>query len=126
VRNMPVDLPGDNAFCTDPVLVAALERARTSWAEPAITELGALIGSPELEELSRAANTYVPTLHTHDRFGGRLDRVEFHPAYHELMRLSVLRISGPLPALGRGPARIAGGPRSDLLCGTRARTASAA
>jgi putative acyl-CoA dehydrogenase len=88
VRNMPADLPGCNAFTTDPVITAAIGRSGASWAEPEVRGLGELIGSPGLEELARAANKCVPVLHTHDRFGRRLDRVEFHPAYHELMRLS--------------------------------------
>ncbi|TCO55730.1 hypothetical protein EV192_107153 [Actinocrispum wychmicini] len=67
VRTMPAGLAGYNALSSDPVMTATLDRAGASWAEREISELGALIGSPELAELSRAANRYVPTLHTHDR-----------------------------------------------------------
>src|SRR5258708_15067884 len=30
-----------------------------------------------------------PVLHTHDRFGNRIDEVEFHPAWHELMKVAI-------------------------------------
>lgn len=86
--NMPVDPPDDNAFTSDPVLTTALRSSDATWAERLASELGALIGSTGLQELANAANKHTPVLHTHDRFGRRLDRVEYHPAYHELMRLS--------------------------------------
>ncbi len=35
------------------------------------------------------ANRHPPILHTHDRYGNRIDEVEFHPAYHDLMDLSL-------------------------------------
>jgi putative acyl-CoA dehydrogenase len=88
VRNMPFDPPISNAFKSDAVLAATVRHWGASWVEPSLTDLGTLIGSAELQELARSANHHVPVLRTHDRFGRRLDRVEFHPAYHELMRLS--------------------------------------
>jgi putative acyl-CoA dehydrogenase len=103
VRNMPADLPGYNAFTSDPVLTAATGRAGALWAQGELSELGALIGSAELEELARAANKHTPVLHTHDRFGRRLDRVEFHPAYHELMRLSYASRVHSLPWTEKRP-----------------------
>src|SRR5207245_10583749 len=45
----------------------------------------------------RPANTNPPVLRTHDRFGNRVDEVEFHPAWHELMRLSVAHELHALP-----------------------------
>jgi putative acyl-CoA dehydrogenase len=88
IRNMPFDPPVYNAFVLDAVLAATLRSSGASWVEASLADLGALIGSAELQELARAANKHTPVLHTHDRFGRRLDRVEYHPAYHELMRLS--------------------------------------
>ncbi len=88
VHNMPVDPLVYNAFETDRVLTATIKDRGAAWALPLLGDLGKLIGSRELQELARQANQHVPVLHTHDRFGRRLDRVEFHPAYHELMRLS--------------------------------------
>lgn len=88
VHNMPCDRLVYDAFQSDPVLAPAIGRAGASWSEPFLAELGVLIGSSELQDLASAANHHAPVLHTHDRFGRRIDRVEYHPAYHELMRLS--------------------------------------
>jgi putative acyl-CoA dehydrogenase len=88
VRNMPWTPLVYNAFTSDAVLAAVIRRAGAAWVDAALAALGTLIGSPELQELARAANHHPPVLHTHDRFGRRLDRVEYHPAYHELMRLA--------------------------------------
>ncbi len=52
------------------------------------TSLGALAGSEEAQTWARQANENPPQLHTHDRYGNRIDEVEFHPAYHELMRIA--------------------------------------
>ena len=48
---------------------------------------GSLVGSEQVQDLARQANRHLPELRTHDRFGHRVDLVEFHPAYHELMSL---------------------------------------
>src|SRR2546430_12020153 len=70
-------------------MLAALRREGADWAEDGIGELGRLAGSARAQELGRQANENPPRLRTHDRFGHRIDEVEFHPAWHELMRLSV-------------------------------------
>ena len=54
--------------------------------DPALTALGAEAGSAALQEQARLANLHKPVLHTHDRFGRRIDEVEFHPSYHTLMQ----------------------------------------
>ena len=88
VRNMPADLPDYNTFITDPVLTALIDDYDAPWARMRLDHLGALVGSTELQELARIANEHEPVLHTHDRFGRRIDRVEYDAAYHELMRMS--------------------------------------
>ena len=55
-------------------------------AEKELERLGAELGAAELFELGRLANTFSPQLITHDRFGKRMDRVDFHPAWHQLMQ----------------------------------------
>jgi putative acyl-CoA dehydrogenase len=47
--------------------------------------LGAEAGSAAMQAHARLANTHAPVLHTHDRFGHRIDEVEFHPSYHALL-----------------------------------------
>ena len=67
---------------------ASTARARR-WARPGLTTLGALAGTGAAQELGRLANEHRPVLHTHDRYGQRIDVVEYHPAYHDLMRTSL-------------------------------------
>src|SRR5207344_3006776 len=52
------------------------------------SEMGELVGSERMQELAARANRHVPELRTRDRFGNRIDTVEYHPAYHELMALA--------------------------------------
>lgn len=59
--------------------------APTLDTEP-LERLGALAGSAEMQTHARLANVFVPQLRTHSRYGHRIDRVEFHPSYHALMR----------------------------------------
>ena len=54
-----------------------------------LTQLGARLGTAEMQTHARLANVHTPELHTHDRFGRRIDQVEFHPSYHALMSEAV-------------------------------------
>ncbi|MFD7668520.1 acyl-CoA dehydrogenase family protein [Streptomyces sp. NPDC059788] len=73
----------------DPALLEALRRADAGWGEPEVRELGALAGTEAVREQARMAEEQPPRLHTHDRFGHRIDEVEFHPAWHRLMTVAV-------------------------------------
>lgn len=88
VLNQPPVLRDYNVFRADRALVQTLAREGASSAFSALTELGALAGSDEAQEWARLANEHPPKLRTHDRFGHRIDEVEFHPAYHALMRVA--------------------------------------
>jgi putative acyl-CoA dehydrogenase len=85
VRNQPGELIGFNAFTADAALRAAVDVFGAGWAKERLAASGALVGSTPVQALARDANHYVPELRTHDRFGNRIDMVEFHPAWHELM-----------------------------------------
>ncbi len=85
VTNQATVLTDYNAFDSDPALSAALEREGGGWAKARASKLGAVVGSQELQHQAYLANKFVPELMTHDRFGHRLDEVEYHPAYHYLM-----------------------------------------
>ncbi len=89
VENQPPPLEGYNPFQEDRVLVEALHREGAAWAEPELRALGKLAGDPEVLGWGDLANRYPPVLRTHDRFGHRVDELEFHPAWHRLMELSV-------------------------------------
>jgi putative acyl-CoA dehydrogenase len=67
----------------------ALQREGAGWAAADLSELGRLAGSSQAIEWGRLANANPPVLHTHDRYGNRVDEVEYHPAYHELMAVAV-------------------------------------
>lgn len=78
---------GWNAFSDDRLLVSIADRL-APWVKENATKLGAYAGDEGTQELARLANKHIPELKTHDRFGNRIDWVEFHPAWHELMALA--------------------------------------
>jgi putative acyl-CoA dehydrogenase len=88
VDNQAPPLEGYNSFLTDPTLQAALEHYGAGWARPQAEAFGAVAGS-ELLEQGRLANEYPPKLKAFDRYGHRIDEVEFHPAYHRCMALGM-------------------------------------
>ncbi|HEX5705719.1 MAG TPA: isovaleryl-CoA dehydrogenase [Pyrinomonadaceae bacterium] len=97
VFNQPPPLEDYNSFAEDAPLREALRREGGAWAEESVNEFGALMGSRETLRLGEAANRNPPTLRTHDRFGNRLDEVEFHPAWHELLRIGIANRHHSLP-----------------------------
>ncbi len=86
--NQPPPLAGYNLFAENRPLVEALEREGAVWAVEQATSLGELLDG-EPAEWTRLANENPPRLRTHDRFGNRIDEVEFHPAWHSLLTMSV-------------------------------------
>jgi putative acyl-CoA dehydrogenase len=89
VTNQPPRLEPYNLFASDAVLRAAVKRERAGWAEDGLNTLGATLGKPETVQLGFDANKFPPQLKTLDRYGHRLDEVEFHPAWHELMAIAL-------------------------------------
>ena len=88
VPNQPPPLTGSNAWRGDPLLIQIAE----NFSEPVrrdLDGLGRFVLTHEAQDLARLANSEVPKLRTHDRQGRRIDQVEFHPAYHALMRRSI-------------------------------------
>lgn len=88
VENMPPALENYNVFSGDEGLKAAVIREGGEWAIPQLEKFGAVCGSAEAILAGNQANQNKPVLHTHDRYGQRVDQVEFHPAYHQLMSSS--------------------------------------
>jgi putative acyl-CoA dehydrogenase len=89
VTNQPPPLEPYNLLQTDRVLGAALVREKAGWAADELNSLGKTLGEPETIRLGFAANVYPPVLRTFDRYGHRIDEVEFHPAWHALLSLAV-------------------------------------
>jgi len=88
VLNQPPELADYDAYASDPVLRRVIARFEAGWAEDRLHTVGRTVGSAHVQRLAHQANKYGPELRTHDRFGRRIDEVEFHPAWHELMALA--------------------------------------
>ncbi len=84
VNQVPV-LQNYNTFTSNVALQNALNAYGGDAFSGQATACGQLMGSREMQEAGALANKNPPQLFTHDRFGNRLDVVEFHPAYHRLM-----------------------------------------
>ena len=89
VTNQPPPLEPYNLLQTDRVLREAVARENAAWAEPDLTALGKTLGDPETMRLGFAANSNPPQLRAFDRYGHRIDEVEFHPAWHALLSIAV-------------------------------------
>ncbi len=87
VYNQAGDLVDYNPFRGDRALTAAVTAFGAGWAEEKIDRAAQVVGSAEVQTLARQANKVTPELVSHDRFGNRVDQVEFHPAWHRLMQL---------------------------------------
>ena len=86
VFNQPLPLADVNLFDTNRPLQDAV-RFNARGADLArLKAVGALAGSATMQNEARLANAHLPQLRTHDRYGHRIDEVEFHPGYHALMR----------------------------------------
>ena len=88
VTNQSPPLAGVNLFTSDPALEALVEGLPRSVIEQ-LSGHGSTWGSADSFELGRMANKFSPQLNTHDAIGRRIDSIEFHPAFHALMRRSV-------------------------------------
>jgi putative acyl-CoA dehydrogenase len=88
VTNQPPAFAGYDCYAGDAALREAVSREGAAWIAPDATALAAAVTSERVQDLARAANRHSPELKTHDRWGRRVDLVEFHPAYHELMKLA--------------------------------------
>jgi putative acyl-CoA dehydrogenase len=97
VLNQPPPLEGHNAFDADPALAEALAREGGGWGVDRVRDFGAVVASPEALAHARRAQTNLPVLRTHDRYGHRIDRVEYDPSMHWMLRLGVEREVNSLP-----------------------------
>ena len=88
VPNQSPPLTGGNAWRGDPLLIQLAERF-SDVVRKDLDGLGRFVLTQEAQDLARLANTEKPKLRTHDRQGRRIDLVEYHPAYHALMRRSI-------------------------------------
>jgi putative acyl-CoA dehydrogenase len=87
VTNQVPELHNYNIFSTDIALTEGVRLEQAGWREEKLNRLGAELGSAEVLRLGELANRHLPELATHDRFGNRIDLVEFHPSWHALLGL---------------------------------------
>lgn len=103
VTNQAPPLTGHDV-ADDPVLLEGVRREGAAWHLPELHRFGRYAGSEEAQHRADQANRHEPELRTHDRYGHRVDEVEFHPAYHALMDASVTPASRAPPGPTSGPA----------------------
>jgi putative acyl-CoA dehydrogenase len=103
VENQPPPFEDVNLFDGDAALREGLRREGGGFAEDAVRRYGALAGGRELLAQGQQANAHAPELRTHDRFGHRIDEVEFHPAWHAVLRTAMAHEVHNLPWRERRP-----------------------
>ncbi|MGW4820320.1 acyl-CoA dehydrogenase family protein [Streptomyces sp. NPDC004227] len=105
VTNQPPPLVGYDVFAADQALAEAVgrhvETGLLDEVRAELTTLGRAAGSAQAQEWGTQANENPPRLRTHDRYGHRVDEVEFHPAWHRLLGKGV---SAGLTAAWNRPA----------------------
>jgi putative acyl-CoA dehydrogenase len=91
VFNQPPPLENVDVFSTNTPLVEAVEREGAGWVAERASALGRFVGETDGPQQlwGRQANENKPVLRTFDRYGHRIDEVDFHPAWHQLMSMGV-------------------------------------
>jgi putative acyl-CoA dehydrogenase len=97
VLNQSTPFEDVNLFDADQALQEALFREGGEWAVDRVRDTGAVAGSAQAREHGRRAERNAPRLVTHDRFGHRVDTVDFDPSWHWLLRGAVEREIHSLP-----------------------------
>jgi putative acyl-CoA dehydrogenase len=88
VENQPPPLADVSLYAIDRPLAEGLAREGGAWGKADVAALGVRVGSAAYQETIRKANAWLPQLRSHDRFGNRIDEVEFADAWHELMTVA--------------------------------------
>ncbi len=100
--NQPPPLAGHDLYSTDAALVEGLRREGGAAWEEEVAAFGRVLGGEPLE-WGRLANEHPPRLRTHDRYGERIDEVEFHPAWDSLLRVALDARVPSLPWVAEQP-----------------------
>ncbi len=97
VVNQPPPLAGHNSFEADRALGEALVREGGEWGLDRVRDFGAVVASEEALDHARRAQRNIPVLRTHDRYGHRVDEIDYDPSMHWMLRLGVERELNSLP-----------------------------
>jgi putative acyl-CoA dehydrogenase len=105
VFNQAPPLEDVDLFSSNVPLVEATQREGAGWVMERASALGRFVGGGVggPQEWGRLANENKPVLHTHDRYGNRIDEVEFHPAWHQLMQMGIENELHSLPWTSEEP-----------------------
>ncbi|MFE6735626.1 acyl-CoA dehydrogenase family protein [Microbacterium sp. NPDC057650] len=76
-------------YATNVALVEGVARYDAAWADEGLHATGIRVGTAEFQAGARRANRNKPQLHTHDRWGNRIDEVEYDPSYHRVISAAV-------------------------------------
>lgn len=97
VSNQPPPLADYNAFDADPALREAVIREGGEWGLDRTRDIGGVVASSEALEHAKRAQRNIPVLRTHDRYGNRIDEIDYDPSMHWMLRLGVEREVNVLP-----------------------------
>ena len=89
VTNQPPPRVDLDEFATNRPLVEAVERYDADWALPQLHTVGRHVGTAQFQHDAELANKVEPVLHAFDRYGNRLDEVEYHPSYTRIIEAAV-------------------------------------
>lgn len=89
VLNQAPPRTGLDEYADNRPLVEAVAAFGGDWAGPELHEVGVLVGSASFQRDAELANTELPQLATHDRWGHRVDEVTYHPSYHRVIGQAV-------------------------------------
>ena len=106
VTNQVPPLADINLFETNAALRDAVRFNDPALAPDSLAMLGAMAGSAHMQEHARLANIHGPALRSHDRFGHRIDEVEFHPSYHVLLGAALQHRLHGAPWAADGPSHV--------------------
>ena len=95
-----------NLFETNAALRDAVKFNQPALATAGLSALGQVAGSADMQRHARLANLHGPVLHAHDRFGHRIDEVEFHPSYHVLLGAALQHRLHGSPWADGGPSHV--------------------
>jgi putative acyl-CoA dehydrogenase len=89
VDNMPPYLEDQNLWLSDTSLREAVKREGADWAENSLNKLGSLMGRTTMFDHAEKANKNVPELKAFDRYGQRVNSIDYHPSYHFLLKTAI-------------------------------------
>ncbi len=98
-------------------LIEAVQRYDAVWALDALTGVGIRVGTEEFQDDAARANRIEPELHTHDRYGNRIDEVEYDSSYSRMISAAVAAGAHTAPGPSRARARTS--PERPRSCSSR-------